>query len=75
MERIQNFDDFHLNEYYSADKLYLRSAIVNRLQKGPAYIRAYISKLPEISCKDSEGNDQVCTRIPEVLYQYLFGNF
>jgi len=75
MEKIQDFNQFSINEYYNPEKLYLRSAIVDRLNKGPGYIKAYIPKLPEIRCTDGNGNDQICTRIPEVLYQYLFGNF
>lgn len=75
MARIESFDQFSINEYYSSEKLYLKSAIVKRLQSAPGYIRSYIPKLPDIRCTDGNGNDQICTRIPEVLYQYLFGNF
>ena len=78
MDKIYEFDQFLLNEYgghYDPEKLYLRSSIVKRLQAGPSYIRAYINKLPEIRCTDSEGNPQICTKIPQVLYQFLFGNF
>jgi hypothetical protein len=62
-------------EYYEADKLYNKESIVKRLQKGPRHIKAYIKKLPDIVQTDSEGNERVMTKIPEVLYVYLFGNY
>lgn len=64
-----------LLEYYDADKLYDRDVIVGRLKKGPKYMREYIKNLPHIKCADSQGNEKICTRIPEVVYQFLFGNF
>lgn len=64
-----------LLEYYDADKLYDRDVIVGRLKKGPKYMREYIKNLPNIKCADSQGNEKICTRIPEVVYQFLFGNF
>jgi hypothetical protein len=64
-----------LLEYYDADKLYDRESVVNRLKKGPKYMKEYIKKLPHINCTDSQGNEKVCTKIPEVVYQFLFGNF
>jgi len=64
-----------LLEYYDSDKIYLRERIVNSLMKGPQYIRQYIKKLPHIPVQDSNGNTVVGTKIPEVIYQYLYGNF
>jgi hypothetical protein len=64
-----------LLEYYDADKLYDRDLVVNRLKKGPKYMREYIKNLPHIKCADSEGNERICTKVPEVVYQFLFGNF
>ena len=34
-----------------------------------------IKKLPHIDVTDDQGNKKVLTKIPEVLYQYLYGNF
>ena len=62
-------------EYYDSDKLYPKDYIVGRLQKGPKYLRHYISKLKDIPCQDPNGNVAICVKIPEVIYQYLFGNF
>ena len=64
-----------LLEYYDSEKIYLRERIVNSLMKGPQYIRQYIKKLPHIPVQDSNGNTVVGTKIPEVIYKYLYGNF
>lgn len=64
-----------LLEYYDSDKLYDRDVIVSRLKAGPKYMREYIKNLPNIKCSDSQGNEIICTRIPQVVYQFLFGNF
>jgi hypothetical protein len=64
-----------LLEYYDSEKIYIRERIVNSLMKGPQYIRQYIKKLPHIPVQDSNGNTVVGTKIPEVIYQYLYGNF
>jgi hypothetical protein len=64
-----------VSEHYDRDKLYSREKIVRALQKGPNYIKLHIKKLPHIDCNGSNGEKVVCTKIPEVIYQYLFGSF
>jgi hypothetical protein len=64
-----------VNEHYDQDKLYLRSNIVSQLQNGPKYMKQYIQSLPSLECTDSEGNKHICTKIPQVVYQFLFGKF
>lgn len=64
-----------LKEYYDSEKLYRKDLIVAKLKQGPKYIREYIKGLPSILCTDSNGNEVICTQIPEVVYQFLFGNF
>jgi len=64
-----------LLEYYDSEKLYRKDLVVAKLKQGPKYIREYIKGLPSILCTDSNGNEVICTKIPEVIYQYLFGNF
>lgn len=64
-----------LNEYYNPEKLYSRHHIVSQLKNAPSYMKKYINTLPSLECTDSQGNPHTCTRIPEVVYQYLFGNF
>jgi hypothetical protein len=64
-----------LNEYYDPEKLYDKAVIVSRLQKAPRDIKKYIKGLDDgIECH--RGNiPYACTTIPQVVYQYLFGNF
>jgi len=71
----ENQYNTRLLEYYDSEKIYLRERIVNSLMKGPQYIRQYIKKLPHIPVQDSNGNTVIGTKIPEVIYQYLHGNF
>ena len=64
-----------LMEQYNPEKLYSREKIVNTLKKGPNYIKQYIKKLPHIEVMNEKGEKLVATKIPETIYQYLFGNF
>ena len=61
--------------FYESDKLYPRDYIVGRLNRAPKYMREYIKNLPHIECTDNQGSQSTCTKIPEVVYQFLFGNF
>lgn len=61
--------------YYDSEKLYPRDYIVGRLNRAPKYMKGYIKNLPYIDCVDNEGTPSVCTKIPEVVYHFLFGNF
>ncbi len=61
--------------FYESEKLYPRDYIVGRLNRSPKYMREYIKNLPHIECTDNQGNQSICTKIPEVVYQFLFGNF
>jgi hypothetical protein len=62
-------------EYYDSEKLYDREKIVNRLKSAQKYIKVYIKKLQQIPVETENGETVIATKIPEVLYQYLFGNF
>lgn len=64
-----------LNEYYNSEKLYSKRHIVSQLNNAPNYMKKYINTLPSLECTDSQGEPHICTRIPQVVYQYLFGNF
>jgi hypothetical protein len=64
-----------LMEYYDSDKLYSKDFIVKKLKTGPKYMKKYINGLKDIPCQDSNGNVAICVKIPEVVYQFLFGNF
>jgi hypothetical protein len=62
-------------EYYDSEKLYRRDKIIDRLKSAPKYLHIYIKKLPQIPLQNENGEIVIATKIPEVLYQYLFGNF
>jgi hypothetical protein len=61
-------------EYYDADKLYDRERIVAKL-KTSRHMREYIKKLPHIEVSDEQGNVKIATKIPEVVYVFLYGNY
>ena len=63
-----NFDE--LNEIYDSEKIYAKSYIQDRLKKAPRYIKKYATDLEEI-----EKDGKIFVKIPQVLYQYLFGSF
>jgi hypothetical protein len=63
-------------QYYNSEKLYNRDAIINSLKRGPRELKKYITKLPSIPCTDpNTGQKHVCTKIPEVIYVYITGNY
>jgi hypothetical protein len=61
-------------EYYDSEELYSKEYVVKMLSRGPKYMKEYIKNLPHIDCTKN-GQPHVCTRIPEVVYQFLKGNF
>ena len=69
-----------LTEYYDKDKIYVRKRIIDSLKNAPNYLKKYIKDLPKFYMVNDEGevytNEEgekvVFTKIPEVLYVYLF---
>ena len=64
-----------IKESFDSKKLYSRDYVVHRLKNGPRELREYIKKLPYIDCTDNQGNQHVCTTVPEVVYIYLSGKY
>ena len=64
------FDFDELNEIYDSEKMYAKSYIEDRLKKAPRYIKKYMKELDEF-----EKDGKIFVKIPQVLYQYLFGGF
>ena len=60
---------------WDREKLYDREKVVDRLRKGPKYIKDYIKKLPHIKVQNEEGDVKIATRTPQTIHQFLFGNF
>ena len=69
MEKTK-FDFDELNEVYDSEKMYAKSYIEDRLKKAPRYIKKYMKGLDEV-----EKDGKIFVKIPQVLYQYLFGGF
>jgi hypothetical protein len=63
-----------LNEYYDSEKLYDKNVIVSRLQRAPKYMRVYIKGLDDNRQCLRGDTPYDCTRIPQVVYEYLFGS-
>lgn len=72
-----------INEWYKPDQLHLRDHIIKVLNaKRPngkyiasRTIRKLAKELPYIECTDSEGNNRICTKLPQVIWQHLYGSF
>jgi hypothetical protein len=60
---------------WDREKLYDREKVVEKLRKGPKYIKDYIKKLPYIPVENEKGEVRTATRIPQTIHQFLFGNF
>lgn len=63
-----------INEYYDSEKLYDKHVIVSRLRKAPRYMWQYIDGLVTVDCLKN-GEPHICVKIPQVVYNYLFGEF
>ncbi len=64
-----------IKEQYDSKKLYSRDYVVTMLKNGPKELKKYIKELPRIECSDAQGNERVCTTIPEVIHVYLSGRY
>lgn len=64
-----------IKEHYDSDRLYPRENVINRLKKAPRELRKFVKDLPSIPCTDGQGNETVCTKIPEVVYIYFTGKY
>lgn len=59
-----------MEDYYNPNQLYYRNYIVSKIKRGPKYLHKYIDLLPIFT---SEETDEELTKIPEVIYQYIYG--
>lgn len=67
-------------EYYDRDKVYVRKKIVDAMRNAPNYLKKYIKDLPKFHMINDEGeiytNEEgekvIFTKIPEVIYVYIF---
>jgi hypothetical protein len=62
-------------EYYDSEKLYSREYVVDRLRKGPRELKKYIKDLPSLEYTNDQGDMKIFTKVPEVVYVFLSGNY
>jgi len=62
-------------EYYDSEKLYSRDYVVDRLKKGPKELKKYIKNLPSLEYTNEQGDVKIFTKVPEVVYVFLSGNY
>ena len=72
-----------ISEYFDREQVYTYKNIMDSLKRAPGYLKKYIKVLPKFYIKDENGEpykDQmgekiIFTRIPEVIYNYIHGNY
>jgi hypothetical protein len=57
---------------YDSEKLYSKEYINSVTKTAPKYIKKVIKNLPEYDCPNRPG---LCVKIPQVIFQYIIGNF
>lgn len=57
---------------YDSEKLYSKEYINSVTKTAPKYIKKVIKNLPEYDCPNRPG---LCVKIPQVIFQYIRGNF
>jgi hypothetical protein len=70
-------------EYHDRNKPYVRTHIFKALEGSPGYIKSYLKGLPRFYMRDEQGNPHtdnegkkiIYTTIPEIIYDYIHGNF
>jgi hypothetical protein len=67
---ITQFNSDNLNEEYEPEKLYSLEYLESAMRSAPKYLKKYINKTNFI-----ERDGKKFVRIPQVIYQYLTGNF
>jgi hypothetical protein len=67
---ITQFNSDNLNEEYEPEKLYSLEYLESSMRSAPKYLKKYINKTNFI-----ERDGKKFVRIPQVIYQYLTGNF
>lgn len=64
-----------ISEQFNPDKLYSKEHIVRVLKNGPRELRPILKKLQDIPCVNGNGEQTVCTKIPEIVHVYLTGRY
>lgn len=72
-----------VSEYYDRNEVYHREKLIKALKSAPGIVKKSIKGLPRFYVRDEQGeplkdemgNKIIFTRIPEIIYDYLHGNF
>lgn len=75
IKEIMGVKNNMIGESYDSNQLYLKKEVISKLLSAPKEIKKYIDNLPDIECEDEQGNRDICTKIPEVLYVYFKGDY
>jgi hypothetical protein len=72
---INNLVKKIINESYDPNKLYSFTYIKDIMRTAPGYMKKYLKDLPKIPCTNSQGEERICTQIPEVIHAYITRKF
>ena len=64
-----------ITEQYDSDRLYPKEYILRVLNNGPRELKYIKKQLQDIPCVNGNGEQSVCTKIPEILHVYLTGRY
>ena len=72
-----------LLEYYDRDQIYIHKNIMDDLKRAPGHLWKYAKGLPRFYVRDENGEPYkdhmgqkiIFTRIPEIIYDYIHGNY
>jgi hypothetical protein len=57
---------------YDSEKMYSKEYVNSVTRTAPKYVKKVIKNLPEYDCPNRPGK---CVKIPEMIFQYIKGNF
>jgi hypothetical protein len=72
-----------VSEYYDRSQVYDREKLLKALKSAPGHVKSHLKGLPRFYVRDEQGeplkdimgNKVIFTHIPEIIYDYLHGNY
>ena len=64
-----------LREQFDSERLYPKEYILKVIKTGPKELKYIKKQLQDIPCVNKNGEQSVCTKIPEILHVYLTGRY
>lgn len=74
-ERVSNLSESIILEQYNSDRLYPKEYVIRVLKTAPRELKHLRKNLLDIPCVNGNGEETVCTKIPENLYVYMTGRY